>query len=68
MRPIFINIHYFGRSRLRGMRAGHLDQQRGGMASIGGAGETHLEVRQRLLEVLCTTILHSPAYFNMMYF
>ncbi|CAH1786079.1 unnamed protein product [Owenia fusiformis] len=42
-------IPYF-RSRLKGMHAGTLDQQKGGLAHLGGSGETWIELRKRLLE------------------
>ena len=34
------------------MHSGKLDQQKGGMTHIGGAGETFLEIRHRLLQVI----------------
>ena len=39
------------RSRLTGIHTGTLDQQRGGTSYIGGAGETVLEIRHRMLKV-----------------
>jgi GTP-binding protein HflX len=35
--------------RLKGIVEGAVDHHGGGMAAIGGAGETHFEVRKRIL-------------------
>jgi GTP-binding protein HflX len=35
--------------RLKGLTEGAVDHQGGGVAAIGGAGETHIEVRRRIL-------------------
>lgn len=40
----------FYRSRLRGMHDHSLDKQGGGLATLGGAGQTFFEQRQRLLQ------------------
>jgi hypothetical protein len=37
------------RMRLKGLIEGAVDHQGGGVAAIGGAGETHFEVRKRIL-------------------
>lgn len=39
------------RSRLVGLHKGTLDQQRGSLGAVGGAGEKELEVKQRILQV-----------------